>query len=584
MTLRRASIAAFSAAAVLAFSGAAQAQSEGFALNRFDPSERGSEWFANESLDLRGHVRPVFGIVLDYAHEPLLEYESEGGDVSRKVVETQFFGHVGGGVTLWDRLRVAASLPVLFINSGETSDVPGAVNLTEDGAGVGDLRLGADVRLVGQYGDKFTMAFGVQGHLPTGSRAAFTSDEKVRLVPRLNAAGDIGALAYSVRLGTNIRFEDQTFDGDTVGTELGFGAAVGARVMDKKLLIGPELYGNSVVSDGDAFFGRRTTPVEVILGGHYTAGDWRFGAGVGPGLTRGFGTPTVRVLGNIEFYPEIVEKKEEPPPPADSDNDGIIDDEDACPNTPGVKTDDPKTNGCPAPGDKDGDGIIDEEDACPDTAGEPNEDPAKNGCPPPGDRDNDGIIDDKDACPDTPGEANDDPEKNGCPPPKDTDGDGILDPDDACPKTAGVANDDPKKHGCPKAKIVGKKIEILERIEFDTAKATIRPSSEGVLNAVLDILKKYPQIKMVSIEGHTDNKGRRYYNVGLSKRRAASVVKWLVKHGIDKKRLSSKGFGPDKPIDSNDTKEGRQNNRRVEFQIKKVDGDLTVKNEGKKVN
>jgi outer membrane protein OmpA-like peptidoglycan-associated protein len=90
-----------------------------------------------------------------------------------------------------------------------------------------------------------------------------------------------------------------------------------------------------------------------------------------------------------------------------------------------------------------------------------------------------------------------------------------------------------------------------------------------VLNAVLKILQDLPQITLVSVEGHTDNRGGKGYNKDLSKRRAASVVKWLTDKGIDKKRLTSAGFGQEKPIDTNDTDAGRQNNRRVEFHIKK---------------
>jgi outer membrane protein OmpA-like peptidoglycan-associated protein len=84
---------------------------------------------------------------------------------------------------------------------------------------------------------------------------------------------------------------------------------------------------------------------------------------------------------------------------------------------------------------------------------------------------------------------------------------------------------------------------------------------------VLTVLTSHPEITHVSVEGHTDNVGAAAMNKSLSGRRAASVVDWLVKHGIDKARLSSVGFGMERPIDSNDTPEGRQNNRRVEFHI-----------------
>ena len=546
----------------------------GFSLNRFDPSERGSDWFSQESLDIRGGARPAIGAIFDYAYKPLVIYD-ENDDEAAVIVKHQMFAHVGGSFVLWERLRLGLSLPLVIANDGNTGVLVADDGTTtfvdgEEGGGVGDLRAGLDLRVAGQYGGPAVFALGAQVHFPTGNKAAFTSDDQVRIMPRLMLAGDIGIFAYALKGNLHFRGQDD-FNDKPFGTELGFGAAAGLRVADKKLVIGPELFGTTVISDsGDGAFKRTETPFELIFGGHYRAGDWKLGLGAGPGLTRGVGAPALRALASIEYFPEVKEK-EAPPPPADRDGDGIVDDEDACPDQAGVASDDPAKHGCPAPGDRDGDGILDEQDACPDEAGEANDDPAKNGCPPPKDSDSDGIPDEKDACPNEAGEPNDDPAKNGCPPPKDSDGDGIMDPDDACPDKAGPASEDPKKNGCPRAKIVGKKIEILDRVEFDTAKATIRSSSETVLNAVLDIMKKNPQIKLVSVEGHTDNKGARYYNVGLSRRRAASVVKWLVDKGIEKKRLASKGFGPDKPRDTNDTDEGRQNNRRVEFHIKKMD-------------
>ena len=104
-------------------------------------------------------------------------------------------------------------------------------------------------------------------------------------------------------------------------------------------------------------------------------------------------------------------------------------------------------------------------------------------------------------------------------------------------------------------------------MKFKTGSAEILPVSDATLNAVLAILSEHSEIKNVRVEGHTDNRGGADMNMNLSSRRAASVVKWLVAHGVDKSRLVSKGFGLTRPIDSNDTDEGRQNNRRVEFHI-----------------
>ncbi|MEZ4229418.1 MAG: OmpA family protein [Polyangiaceae bacterium] len=555
--------------ASLVVANVAPAQDAGFALTQFDPSDRGSNWFALESLDFDGHLQAAIGVVGDWAYKPLVLYNGDGDEV-QAVVEHQVFAHVGGSLTLWDDLKLGVNIPLAVVNSGESGTTTNSSFSSKDGATIGDVRVGGDYRLLGKPGDLLRLGLGVGVFLPTGSQERFTGDGSVKIQPRLGIAGDAGQMAYAARLSTNIRTEDQTLDGDTVGTEVGFAASVGVKLVEDKLLLGPEIYGTTGVSDGDAFFAKRTTPFEVIVGGHYqVAKDWTAGLGVGPGLTRGFGSPQVRVLASIEYRPKV-EEEAPPPAPKDTDGDGIFDDVDACPTVPGVASDDPKKHGCPLPGDRDNDGIIDAEDACPDEPGVKSDDPAKNGCPLPKDRDNDTILDEVDACPDEPGVASDDPAKNGCPPPKDTDGDGILDPEDACPDQAGVPSTDPKKHGCPKAKIEKGQIKILEQVKFKTASDVILPESDEILQAVKKILDENPDIELISVEGHTDSRGGAGYNRALSKRRAASVVKWLTKNGIDKSRLTSKGFGPDKPIDTNDTPEGRQNNRRVEFHIVKV--------------
>jgi outer membrane protein OmpA-like peptidoglycan-associated protein len=196
------------------------------------------------------------------------------------------------------------------------------------------------------------------------------------------------------------------------------------------------------------------------------------------------------------------------------------------------------------------------------------DDPKTNGCP--SDRDKDGIADASDACPDEPGVKTDDPKTNGCPPPKDRDGDGIMDPEDACPDEPGPANTDPKKNGCPIAFVKEGQIRILEQVKFRFGKAELDPASDPILDAVKRILTDRVEIKKLRIEGHTDNKGAPQLNMKLSADRAAAVMQWLVKHGIDKKRLTSQGYGMTKPIDTNDSDEGRQNNRRVEFHLAEV--------------
>jgi OOP family OmpA-OmpF porin len=99
-------------------------------------------------------------------------------------------------------------------------------------------------------------------------------------------------------------------------------------------------------------------------------------------------------------------------------------------------------------------------------------------------------------------------------------------------------------------------------IEFATGKADIRPAYHDELVKLADFMKAYPAVKGV-IEGHTDNRGGKEYNNRLSERRAASVVAYLVKLGVDKSRLGTKGYGFSRPIADNKTADGMQKNRRI---------------------
>ena len=171
-----------------------------------------------------------------------------------------------------------------------------------------------------------------------------------------------------------------------------------------------------------------------------------------------------------------------------------------------------------------------------------------------GDKDGDGIKDSEDDCPTVAG-----PKKfNGCP---DSDGDGIRDIDDACPTVKGIE----KFQGCPELKDVLN--SAMKGVFFETGSSKIKSESLPILNQLVKVMNNNPEAKL-SIEGHTDNTGDHDLNVKLSKDRAASVKAYLVNKGIASDRMTTNGFGPDKPMDTNDTKEGRANNRRVEFIVK----------------
>src|SRR5262245_8579431 len=170
----------------------AQQKAEGFSLNRFEPAAAGSEWFAADSLDLRGMPRFAGGLVFDYGRKPLVVYDAAGKEVA-PVVGDQFFAHVNLSTVLWDRLRVAASLPIALAQGGDGAQAGGTQFQSDNSTTVGDLRLGADVRLVGEYRKPITLALGGQLYFPTGSRDSYTGDGSVRGNFRALAAGEISS-------------------------------------------------------------------------------------------------------------------------------------------------------------------------------------------------------------------------------------------------------------------------------------------------------------------------------------------------------------------------------------------------------
>ena len=210
------------------------------------------------------------------------------------------------------------------------------------------------------------------------------------------------------------------------------------------------------------------------------------------------------------------------------------------------------------PTDSDGDGVYDDKDRCPGTPKGATVNEV--GCFVPKviklvDSDGDGVYDDKDRCPGTPKGTI--VNEVGCFVPKvikptDSDGDGVYDDKDRCPET-------------PKGTTVNEVgCWIVKGLRFDTAKWNIEINYLSLLNELVSILEKNPLLK-VEIQGHTDSRGSNALNQTLSENRAGSVMEFLIWKGIAKERLTAEGFGPSKPVATNDTPEGREQNRRVEL-------------------
>ncbi len=211
---------------------------------------------------------------------------------------------------------------------------------------------------------------------------------------------------------------------------------------------------------------------------------------------------------------------------------------------------------------RDGDGIVDRKDKCPDKAG-----PAeRDGCPEE-DKDSDGIVDSKDKCPDEAEDKDGFEDEDGCPDP-DNDKDGILDKEDKCPNEPETKNGYEDEDGCPdEVPVTIKKFTgVVKGINFRRNSADIKASSFPLLKEAVKVFRDYPDLR-VEISGHTSTEGKREFNMKLSRKRAEAVKSFLVSAGIDEKRIGTVGYGPDRPIADNDTKEGTEKNRRIEFRL-----------------
>ena len=562
------------------------------ALDRFDPAPAGDRLFATESAEVAGPLEIDARLVASFAHNPLVFYSKADGKAAGSVVTSQALSHFGGSLALFGRVVLSLDVPLALAQSGPSPTLNGVTVTSPSGAHIADARFGVRLPIVAMWGSLVRAS--VAGYLwaPLGSSGsqsgAFTSDGSLRARVALICGGENERLFWSVSAGPDLR-KSQDYLGVRQATMIRLAGGAGLFLLDaKRAQIGAELVAAAVPSN----VSRYNTNAELLIGGRYRLPiGLDLGLGAGPGLSSGIGTPDYRIVGTLAY--NVGEKA----PPRDRDGDGIGDAQDACPDAAGIAATDPAKNGCPpdhdddgigdaqdacpdvtgvaatdpakngCPPDRDGDGIADAHDACPDVKGPPSDEPTKNGCPPPGDRDSDGIGDDMDACPDIAGVPSRDKAKNGCPPPSDRDKDGIPDAQDACPDTPGIASLDANKNGCPTGAIVGDQIVVLEPVKFETDSDVLLKDSEQILATVLASIEKLPRGNRYRIEGHTDNRGKAKHNRDLSMRRAKSVVRWMVAHGLAETQFDAKGLGPDKPIASNTSEKGRAANRRVEIHI-----------------
>ncbi|HEY8207336.1 MAG TPA: OmpA family protein [Myxococcaceae bacterium] len=467
-------------------------------------------------LDLNGGV-----LALRYGPQKL-------GDL----IPLRLDAHVLAAYQLTDKLEIADDLPVVLFQQDNFKLLR---DQGYDQPGVGVFGLG-DLRVLGRYqlfdpeGAPFGVAAVGEMRVNIGDGDSFMGDRAMVFGARGAVERSIGKLRLLGNLGVLLRPFPGQFLNLWVRNQVTIGLGGTYRLPLPKAGPFRQLDGfaeTNVFTPLEAPFTflngeSLPTPWDLVVGVRAKlAGPWRVELAVGRGVTldSSYGRETFRVIGALRYELDVEDLK-------DRDGDGIPDGQDACPDEPEDKDGFEDGDGCPEP-DNDLDGVADPDDQCPQDPG-PKE---LDGCP---DRDADDLPDIVDKCPDQPGPA----ENEGCPTEE------------------------------PDVVLETNRIRIKGNIFFDTGEARIQEKSFPMLDEVYKVLKDHPEVGPVRVEGHTDNRGSRSYNVDLSNRRAQSVKEYLIKKGVTAKRLQSKGFGFDKPVSDNATVLGRAKNRRVEFNLR----------------
>ncbi len=594
----------------------ASAQDGSVPVQQFAPAPGGDNNYVNvHGAGIMPHLKPSVGLYLNYAHDPLiLRRVNTNEEVSLLQHHLQMDLVAALGVA--DFFEIGLAIPLtLYQSSGDSSDTlrPNQI----DAFTTGDIRVVPKFKLFGED-EGFGLAIAVPMTLPTGSPENLQGNESITLDPRLIAQYVFSKnFRLALNVGFNWRPEKQTLFNIDVVNELTGGLGIEYKfdpISVGTFAIIAEGWGKFSIESGTQAEER---PFEVALAGRWWPEDHHaVTLGVSRGLTQGYGSPDFRVFAGYTYTPigdddpdgdglrgEDDQCPDDPEdfdgfededgcPDRDNDKDGILDSRDKCPLDPEDIDGFEDQDGCPEP-DNDGDRICDPwvsqqgleakcegvctgNDQCPkdpeDFDGFQDED----GCPE-ADNDNDGICDPwvgekgmearyestckgSDQCPLEPEDRDGWQDEDGCPDP-DNDGDGILDVDDNCPDDA--------EDMC-RARVVGRcEIQILDQVFFKYDRDEIdERKSTPILEAVAEILAKNDWIKLIEVQGHTDSDGPDDYNLDLSQRRSEQVRKFLVeKGGIDGARLTAKGYGETKPLESNKTPAGRAKNRRVQFFI-----------------
>ena len=607
---------------------AAHAQAGDVNINNFHHAMDSRGYLTVNASQVLGHLELSFGLVTDWGYK-LLSFEGDGGTFTSidNIISPTLIGAMGFKAGPAE-LELGVGLPFVIVSGDRGPDFPGDPGTPNDderfkisGQGLGNIAIHLKTRfLKTTRGPRIGLGLIGSLYLPTASKPhKFLGDDKItpqvllildkefgtdrRFRAALNGGfrlrtgsktftDDASAFPADVPASPNLDQTGKSFD---TGTELPFGVALAYAIAPQKFDLLGEIFG-SIPVGGENYF-----PLEAIAGIKvYLARNSFLTIGGGTGLMPAkVGSPAARAFIGIVFEPNIGDRDgdgykddvddcpNEPEdfddfedqdgcPEPDNDRDGILDVDDKCPLNPEDKDGFEDEDGCPEgnKNDRDGDGLLDDVDQCPDDPEDFDKFQDEDGCPDP-DNDRDGILDVDDLCPNDPEDKDGWEDEDGCPDP-DNDKDKILDVDDKCPNEPETKNGFEDEDGCPdrgRVVVTDTKIEILDKVYFEYNKAVIKSESFPILDAVAATLEGNPDIKLVEVQGHTDERGNDAYNLKLSDERAKAVVAYLVEKGITADRLEGQGYGETQPIDRRSNENAWAKNRRVEFLILKRNND-----------
>jgi outer membrane protein OmpA-like peptidoglycan-associated protein len=564
-------------------------------IQQYKPVTDTHNFLLIHDAQLLPRMRPAFAVHLNYAAQPL---EVHGLGVQREfgIVDGLFGIDLTGAFAIFDWWEVGLHFPITQVPLATDFISSSSVGGSAVPYGIGDIRIETRLRPLDPNKFPVGLVANLFLTLPTGTTAGYVGRGKPGGGLRVAVSQSWSRFHFAANLGYAF-YPRATIANLTTDDELTYGVGVGASILVDRLDVNLEFDGSLTPGpndrDGSERFGDGVhSPLEVLLSVRYKMSNGiSIHGGIGKGLTAGFGSPELRVVAGVSW---AVFK------PVDRDKDGLVEPEDKCPKDAEDADGFEDEDGCPDP-DNDQDGIPDIDDKCPDVAedadgfededGCPDEDNDLDGvldvddpCPlvpedrdgfededgcPDEDNDQDGIKDADDACPMDAETFDNWEDEDGCPDP-DNDGDGILDGDDLCPDQPEVINGVKDEDGCPDDILAVRSTEqivLLEKLYFSSGRDRILRRSYGVLASVAKVLTDNPDILQVRVEGHSDSKGRDSYNQQLSQRRAEAVMRRLLSEGVAAERLEATGFGESRPVADNDSDEGRERNRRVEFRI-----------------